>query len=279
QGADRPAAVGAPAPRGAPPEPGLRDVPLADGSARLRARAFRCGRRLADRGRWPDGGGCQRCAAERRQVRRADGPARAVAHPQGTVCVDSHRTPARVRGRARRRVLRSAGGSGHPARRRGQRLHVERDRPRRRPEHAVPDAENRIMMVTRRAIPRRTILRGLGASFALPLLDSMLPAFTATAASAAQPALRFGVVYVPNGMVMQEWTPKAEGAAFELLAAMKPLEARRDRLTVLTGLASMPPVSAATGAGVHARASTRFLTDIHPKRSDTSEVLAGVSAD
>jgi hypothetical protein len=135
------------------------------------------------------------------------------------------------------------------------------------------------MMVTKRSIPRRTILRGLGATFALPLLDSMVPALTATAASAARPALRFGVVYVPNGMVMQEWTPKADGPGFELLAAMKPLEAHRDRLLVLSGLASTPPVSAATGAGVHARASTRFLTDIHPKRSDTSEVLAGVSAD
>jgi len=135
------------------------------------------------------------------------------------------------------------------------------------------------MMVTRKAIPRRTILRGLGASFALPLLDSMVPALTAIAAGPARPALRFGVVYVPNGMVMQEWTPKAEGTGFDLLATMKPLEAHRERLLVLTGLASMPPVSAATGAGVHARASTRFLTDIHPKRSDTSEVLAGVSVD
>ena len=135
------------------------------------------------------------------------------------------------------------------------------------------------MINTHKAVPRRTILRGLGASLALPLLDSMVPALVAASQTQAIPPSRFGVVYVPNGMVMQAWTPAAEGAAFEFLPAMKPLEPFRDRLLVLSGLASTPPASAPNGAGVHARASTRFLTDIHPKRSDTSEVLAGVSVD
>src|SRR5205814_7246930 len=119
-------------------------------------------------------------------------------------------------------------------------------------------------IVSKTSLPRRAVLRGLGASLALPLLDSMIPAFTAIAATSARPTLRFGVVYVPNGMVMPEWTPKTEGAGFEFLAAMKPLEAHRDQLLVLTGLASTPPASDRSGAGVHARASTRFLTDIHP---------------
>ena len=135
------------------------------------------------------------------------------------------------------------------------------------------------MIVTRMALPRRTVLRGLGATLALPLLDSMVPALTATAQTPARAPLRFGVVYVPNGMVMQEWTPAEEGAAFAFRAAMQPLEPFRDRLTVLSGLANNPPPAAATGAGVHARASTRFLTNIPPKRSDTSEVEAGVSVD
>jgi hypothetical protein len=135
------------------------------------------------------------------------------------------------------------------------------------------------MIVTRMALPRRTVLRGLGASLALPLLDSMVPAFTATAQTPARAPLRFGVVYVPNGMVMQEWTPAQEGAGFTFPAAMKPLEPFRDKLIVLSGLANNPPPAAATGAGVHARASTRFLTNIPPKRSDTSEVEAGVSVD
>ncbi len=135
------------------------------------------------------------------------------------------------------------------------------------------------MIVTRKAVPRRTILRGLGATLALPLLDSMVPALTATAQTPARGPLRFGVVYVPNGMVMQEWTPAQEGAGFSFPAAMKPLEPFREKLTVLSGLANNPPPAAATGAGVHARASTRFLTNIPPKRSDTSAVEAGVSVD
>ena len=128
-------------------------------------------------------------------------------------------------------------------------------------------------------LSRRTILRGLGATLALPLLDSMVPALTATAQTPARGPLRFGVVYVPNGMVMQEWTPAQEGAGFSFPAAMKPLEPFREKLTVLSGLANNPPPAAATGAGVHARASTRFLTNIPPKRSDTSAVEAGVSVD
>jgi hypothetical protein len=135
------------------------------------------------------------------------------------------------------------------------------------------------MIVTRKAVPRRTVLRGLGATLALPLLDSMVPALTAIAQTPARAPLRFGVVYVPNGMVMQEWTPAQEGAGFSFPAAMKPLEPFREKLTVLSGLANNPPPAAATGAGVHARASTRFLTNIPPKRSDTSAVEAGVSVD
>jgi hypothetical protein len=135
------------------------------------------------------------------------------------------------------------------------------------------------MIVTRMALPRRTVLRGLGATLALPLLDSMVPALTASAQTAAKAPLRFGVIYVPNGMVMQEWTPAQEGSGFAFPAAMKPLEAFRDRITVLSGLANNPPPQALTGAGVHARASTRFLTNIPPKRSDTSEVEAGISVD
>ena len=68
-----------------------------------------------------------------------------------------------------------------------------------------------MMFVTKKAIPRRTVLRGIGATLALPLLDGMVPALTALGRSAAKPALRFGAVYVPNGMVMQNWTPATAG--------------------------------------------------------------------
>jgi hypothetical protein len=135
------------------------------------------------------------------------------------------------------------------------------------------------MIITKKAIARRTVLRGLGASLALPLLDSMVPAMIAAAETAAKPVMRLGVVYVPNGMVMKQWTPTADGTAFEYPSILKPFEPYRDQLTVLTGLNSTPPPNALNAAGVHARASTRFLTDIPPKRSDTSEVSAGISMD
>jgi len=135
------------------------------------------------------------------------------------------------------------------------------------------------MIVTRKAINRRTMLRGLGASVALPLLDAMVPALTAFQKTAAKPVNRFGAVYVPNGMVMREWTPAEEGNAFEFTPILKPLEPFRDRLLVLSGLNSTPPAKQNGAPGVHARASTRFLTDTPPKVTNGSDLEAGVSMD
>src|SRR6476646_1282588 len=96
------------------------------------------------------------------------------------------------------------------------------------------------MIVTRRAIPRRTILRGFGASLALPLLDSMVPAFAATRDTVLAPASRLGFVYVPHGAVMKNWTPRAEGPDFELTPILEPLRPFRDHLLVLSGLDHKP---------------------------------------
>src|SRR5690348_17258715 len=90
------------------------------------------------------------------------------------------------------------------------------------------------MFVTRKSLPRRTVLRGLGAIVALPWLDSMVPAF----ASAAQRTLRLGAIYAPNGMNMGRWTPATEGTAFELSPILEPLAPFRDHLLVLSGLSS-----------------------------------------
>src|SRR6202795_3330456 len=109
------------------------------------------------------------------------------------------------------------------------------------------------MIVTKRAIDRRSVLRGLGVSVALPLLDAMVPALTAFQKTAAKPVNRFGAVYVPNGIVMPQWTPSAEGGAFEFTPTLKPLEPFRDRLLVLSGLNSTPPARQAGAVGVHAR--------------------------
>jgi len=134
------------------------------------------------------------------------------------------------------------------------------------------------MVITKMAIPRRTVLRGLGATLALPLLDSMVPAF-ASAQSAGAAVKRLGVVYVPNGVVMKNWTPAAEGA-LELSPTLEPLAPYKDRVLVLSGLNSKPPAGL-TGAniGVHARAATRFLTDVPPKHTNNAEIHAGVSMD
>ena len=129
------------------------------------------------------------------------------------------------------------------------------------------------MIVTRKAIPRRTILRGLGASLALPLLDGMVPAFAALRQTAANPVRRLGIVYVPNGMMMDHWTPATEGAAFDLPAILKPLEPWRDSVQVLSGLQGVD------GEGPHARASTRFLTGVPSMQDNGSNLQASVSMD
>jgi hypothetical protein len=129
------------------------------------------------------------------------------------------------------------------------------------------------MIVTGKALPRRTVLRGLGAAIALPLLDSMVPALTRVA-RAASPVHRLAVVYVPNGVVMSEWTPAAEGSAFEITPILRPLAAVRDRVIVVSGLRNGPPNYA-----VHGAASTRFLTTEPPLASTGSVVEAGISVD
>lgn len=129
------------------------------------------------------------------------------------------------------------------------------------------------MIITKKSIPRRTVLRGLGATFALPLLDGMVPAFAANRNVVTQPVRRFGVVYVPNGMAMKHWTPAGDGSGFELNRIMQSLTSHKDRMLVMTGLNAVP-----SNAGVHASAATRFLTGVTPARSE-SNLLAGVSVD
>jgi hypothetical protein len=111
----------------------------------------------------------------------------------------------------------------------------------------------------------------MGVTLALPLLDGMVPAFGAVR-QAAKTTRRLAVIYVPNGIVMQNWTPLEEGAAFEFTPTLKPLERFRDQLTVVTGLNGNP------GGGPHAGAATRFLTDVAAKQ-DNANILAGVSVD
>ena len=130
------------------------------------------------------------------------------------------------------------------------------------------------MYITRKHLQRRTFLKGLGTAIALPMLDAMTPALT----PAAKPVVRLGFVYVPNGVIMDKWTPPTEGADFAFQSTMKPLEAYRERLLVLSGLAQVQGRALGDGAGDHARAGATFLTGVHPKKSEI-KLLAGISAD
>ena len=129
------------------------------------------------------------------------------------------------------------------------------------------------MIITRKAIPRRTVLRGLGASLALPLLDGMVPALSAIRNTPARGMRRFGVVYVPNGMAMEYWTPKGAGTAFELSPILRPMAPHRDRTLVLSGL------DPGRGGGAHAGASTKFLTGVPGRMTDGTGIRSGTSID
>jgi hypothetical protein len=136
------------------------------------------------------------------------------------------------------------------------------------------------MIVTRNSLPRRTFLRGLGATLALPLLDSMIPAFTPARVLAASRVPRFGVVYFPNGLVMSKWTPTQVGTSFDLPPVLVPLAPFRDRILVLSGLNHEPAVSLpGEGSGDHVRASATFLTGVRPKRTEGPDIRAGISLD
>ena len=131
-------------------------------------------------------------------------------------------------------------------------------------------------IATKQALPRRTFLRGLGVSVALPLLDGMVPAFAAP----ARAVKRLGAVYVPNGVEMRMWTPKGEGTGFEWPLILEPLEAFRAQTLVLSGLADQPAVPApGEGIGDHARASATWLTGVRAKKTEGPDIRAGVSLD
>src|SRR2546425_5821120 len=134
------------------------------------------------------------------------------------------------------------------------------------------------MIVTKKAISRRTVLRGIGTAVALPLLDAMVPALTAAAQTPAKAVRRLGVVYHPNGIIYDKWLPRGAGAGFELSPVLTPLEPFRDKLVIVTGLYSDQAEALGDGGGDHSRASGTYLTGVHVKRSDTV-VENGISMD
>jgi hypothetical protein len=115
------------------------------------------------------------------------------------------------------------------------------------------------MMISKKAIPRRTVLRGIGATVALPLLDGMVPALSALAQTPAAPSQRFGFIYVPHGSIMREWTPAQEGANFEFSPILRPLESFRSHVTVLTNLSNY-------GENGHSVSSAMWMSGTFPAK-------------
>ncbi len=131
------------------------------------------------------------------------------------------------------------------------------------------------MFIHKRSLPRRTFLRGVGVALGLPFLDAMVPAFTATAKAAGAPLRRLGFVYVPHGVIMDQWTPAKEGAGFEFTPILKPLEALRDSLVVVSNLAR-PEAGFETQ---HAGAAASWLAGTPPKRTEGPDFQVGVTID
>ena len=131
-------------------------------------------------------------------------------------------------------------------------------------------------IITKKALSRRTVLRGVGATMALPLLDAMVPALTALSKSAVAPVRRFGAVYVGNGMNMMQWTPPAEGA-LQLTPTQQPLAPFQDRLLVVSGLDNRQ--GDGNGGGQHPRMQTSWLTGCRAKKSEGVDLGAGTSMD
>ena len=128
------------------------------------------------------------------------------------------------------------------------------------------------MFISKKSLSRRTVLRGMGATLALPFLDAMVPAATALSKTAAQPAPRFGAVFVPMGERPSHWTPPTAGAGFEFSPILKPIERFRESLVVVSNL-DRPP------GGTHAVSTSTWLTGAAPKRTEAEDFYAGISLD
>ena len=136
------------------------------------------------------------------------------------------------------------------------------------------------MMITKKALPRRTILRGIGSTLALPLLDAMIPALTAAPA----PVRRIGFSYMSNGVAMNHadtnyWTPKGVGRQFELGPILKPVEAFKNDMVVVSGLDHAQAEALGDGNGDHTRSIATWLNGVHPKHTQGADARSGTTAD
>jgi len=135
------------------------------------------------------------------------------------------------------------------------------------------------MNISGKRLPRRTFLRGMGTIIAIPMLDAMVPAIVRGLGLQPTAPVRLAFVYVPNGVVMNDWTPKATGKDYEFSRILKPLEAFRTDISVLSNLDSHTGNALGDGPGDHARAGASFLTGVHCRKTAGSDIRGGVSVD
>jgi hypothetical protein len=128
-------------------------------------------------------------------------------------------------------------------------------------------------------ISRRTLLKGLGVSVALPMLEAMMPVYSIANVTRPTFPKRLAFVYVPNGVHMPDWTPAAEGANFAMPRTLEPLTPFRDQLLVLSGLTCDKARPNGDGPGDHARAMAAFLTGRQPRKTQGADIRAGISVD
>src|SRR6185436_20139784 len=131
------------------------------------------------------------------------------------------------------------------------------------------------MVIFKRSLPRRTFLRGMGAAVALPFLESMAPAMTPLAQASAKSPLRFGGVYLPNGCVMDNWTPKTTDGSLDILPVLKPLDPFRNQMTLVGNLTR----AGGKNSTDHAVSSAGWLTGALAKQTEAEDIKVGISID
>ena len=134
------------------------------------------------------------------------------------------------------------------------------------------------MIISKKTLARRTVLRGVGATLALPMLDAMVPALSGISGRAAEPVRRLGWVYSPNGMAMDAWTPAAT-ESLALSTTLSPLTSYREQTVVVSGLAQGQAEALGDGNGEHTRATATWLNGVHPRETEGADVRAGKTAD
>ena len=131
------------------------------------------------------------------------------------------------------------------------------------------------MFITKTSLSRRTFLRGAGVTVALPFLEAMVPAFTATVKTAAQPTRRFGAIYIPHGAIMDQWTPATVGSGFDFTPILKPLEAFKGHTVIVSNL--MRPGGESTNT--HVATAAGWLSGAIAKPTEGEDIYLGTTAD